>query len=70
MSRLTTSPPDAKEIFGISCTAMTDPLSRLVSLRQVLVIVRQTSDPACSSRGFNPRIFTSRRSICEQAKGI
>ncbi|KAH9516182.1 hypothetical protein DERF_006940 [Dermatophagoides farinae] len=47
-NRLTVSPPDAKEMFGISCLAKGSPVSANVNVRYEIVIDRLASTPACS----------------------
>lgn len=53
---LTGSPPDAKEMLGMSCDATTCPDSSTDRVSAVEVMVRLTLLPACSITGRSPKI--------------
>ena len=50
---ITVSPPEAKDILGISCLAITWPVSRIVNAKLQLLIVRLMFEPACSIQGLS-----------------
>lgn len=62
---VTGSPPDAKEMLGMSWQATTVLASSVVICKQPLLIVRATSLPACFMCGTSSRIRWIRRSTLE-----
>ena len=65
----TGSPPDAKEMLGISWQATTVLLSSVLIRKQPELIINATSLPACSMWGASPRILWIRRSTCASKVG-
>lgn len=51
--QFTVSPPEAKDIRGISCLAIICPVSMLVKAKLQLLIVKFIVAPVCSMRGLS-----------------
>lgn len=53
------SPPDANDILGISCLAISCPVSKLLRVKLELLMFKFTFDPACSILGLSEMARTT-----------